>query len=345
MKATTVEDAKFRARLSQVLKSFTSVAALAREIGISDNAIYKWLAGRGQPSISNLVSLSRTAGVSLDWLATGREPTECGTPALGREATEWGTPALGREPTDRGTPATDRKPGERRTPVAGLEPAGHRRAMPSRVAADARDGGPRRTAADADRSSDARDAGPRRGGSGASAPASSTADGHRRATAGERAGSSLRGLPEDDALRQAPTRVAYDEYTFVPREQARVFDGKATMIRSQQVVDSLAFKTEWVRRRLLAAPRNLMLVEVVGDSMAPTLVDSDLILVDLGEPRFKQDGVYVLRRDTELVVKRLQRRPDGKLIIRSDNPAYESTILSRETLGIIGRVIWGAGRM
>ncbi len=51
MKTTTVVgDAEFRSRLSQVLERFGSVAELARVVGITDNAIYKWLAGRGEPN-------------------------------------------------------------------------------------------------------------------------------------------------------------------------------------------------------------------------------------------------------------------------------------------------------
>ncbi len=142
-----------------------------------------------------------------------------------------------------------------------------------------------------------------------------------------------------------PAGGTYDEYTFPPHQRARVRNGADGLILSEQVVDSLAFKTEWLRRRLAAAPRNLMLVEVVGDAMAPTLGDSDLILVDLSEPRFQQDGVYVLRRDGELEVKRLQRGPSGTVIIKSDNSAYESTVVTRDRVGIIGRVIWAAGRI
>ncbi len=40
-------------------------------------------------------------------------------------------------------------------------------------------------------------------------------------------------------------------------------------------------------------------------------------------------------------VKRIQRRPDGKLLVRSDNPKYESMIVP--SVKIIGRVIWIGG--
>ena len=74
--STTVVDAAFRSRLTQVIQSFGSVVALATAVGVSDNAIYKWLAGRGQPSVANLVALARAARVSVEWLATGAEAAQ-----------------------------------------------------------------------------------------------------------------------------------------------------------------------------------------------------------------------------------------------------------------------------
>jgi phage repressor protein C with HTH and peptisase S24 domain len=54
------------------MQQFGSVADLARAVGVSDNAIYKWVSGRGQPGMISLVNLARAAGVSVEWLATGR---------------------------------------------------------------------------------------------------------------------------------------------------------------------------------------------------------------------------------------------------------------------------------
>jgi phage repressor protein C with HTH and peptisase S24 domain len=235
MKSTTIEATAFRLRLSQVLARFQSVAALAREIGVSDNAIYKWIAGRGQPTVTNLVALARAANVSVEWLATGNARA--------------------------GGSLESRAAGARRRPAIDIG------------------------------------------------------------------------------------KAREPEYTYLPRAVARIADGRRQMIRSEQVVDALAFKTDWLRKRLAATPLNLILLEVNGDSMAPTLRDGDLILVDLGEPRFKQDGLYVLRHDGELIVKRVQRGARGELIIRSDNPAYPPTAVSRGRIGVIGRVIWIASRV
>jgi len=141
---------------------------------------------------------------------------------------------------------------------------------------------------------------------------------------------------------QAITRaVEHGDFVFMPRNRIRFSSGRDGILRSDQVVDSIAFRAGWVKRRLNTESRDLILIEVVGDSMAPTVEDSDLILADLAEPRFRQDGIYLLRHDGGLTVKRIQRRPDGKFLVRSDNPKYEAMVVPN--VKIIGRVIWIGG--
>jgi phage repressor protein C with HTH and peptisase S24 domain len=127
----------------------------------------------------------------------------------------------------------------------------------------------------------------------------------------------------------------------MPRNRIRFSSGRDGILRSDQVVDSIAFRADWVKRVLHTESRDLILIEVDGDSMAPTVEDSDLILANLAEPRFRQDGIYLLRPDGGLTVKRIQRRPDGKLLVRSDNPKYEDMVVS--SVKIIGRVVWIGG--
>ena len=90
----------------------------------------------------------------------------------------------------------------------------------------------------------------------------------------------------------------------------------------------------------------LSIIRVEGDSMAPTLSAGDDILVDLGECEGRlRDGIYVLRADDALVVKRLALHPAGRRVtVQSDNPAYPDwPDCDIDELHCIGRVIW-AGR-
>jgi phage repressor protein C with HTH and peptisase S24 domain len=82
------------------------------------------------------------------------------------------------------------------------------------------------------------------------------------------------------------------------------------------------------------------------DSLSPTLSDGDDILVDESDGAERiRDGIYVLRRDDTLMVKRIAVSPTGRhATIKSDNPSYpEWRDCELGSLGVIGRVIW-AGR-
>jgi phage repressor protein C with HTH and peptisase S24 domain len=89
-------------------------------------------------------------------------------------------------------------------------------------------------------------------------------------------------------------------------------------------------------------------IQVAGDSMAPTLDDGDDILVDRGDAAASlRDGIYVLRLDGALNVKRLiVDRARRRVSVKSDNPAYTSwPTLDLERLDVIGRVVWAGRRL
>ena len=77
--------------------------------------------------------------------------------------------------------------------------------------------------------------------------------------------------------------------------------------------------------------------------MEPTLHDGDEVMVDLADGQSRlRDGIYVLRLDDSLMVKRLARQPSGRGIsIRSDNPDYPSwQDINPSRIDIVGRVLW-----
>ncbi len=107
-----------------------------------------------------------------------------------------------------------------------------------------------------------------------------------------------------------------------------------------------AFDEKWLRGVTTSAPGQLSIIRVEGDSMSPTLNAGDDILVDLGDVVERlRDGIYVLRADDTLVVKRLALHPAGRRVtVQSDNPAYPDwPDCNLDELQCIGRVIW-AGR-
>lgn len=137
------------------------------------------------------------------------------------------------------------------------------------------------------------------------------------------------------------------EFVLLPRYEVRAAAGGGALVHSEQVVDHLAFKSDWVRHRLRRNPAHLGLIEAMGDSMEPTISDGDLLLVDFSENKVKDNAIYALSADGDLIVKRIQRNPiTGSLTIISDNPRYSPIVLEGHEaarLRVVGQVCWHGG--
>lgn len=103
------------------------------------------------------------------------------------------------------------------------------------------------------------------------------------------------------------------------------------------------FRRAWIRDRLKAAPSMLRAMAVDGDSMTPTLLDGDTVLVDLNQRGPKPPGVFVLHDGMGLVAKRLEYVPlsdPARIRILSDNPQYSPYECLADEINIVGRVRW-----
>ncbi len=80
------------------------------------------------------------------------------------------------------------------------------------------------------------------------------------------------------------------------------------------------------------------------DSMAPTLMAGDSILIDLAGRQTLRDGIFVIASDSGPLVKRLSVHPiTGRVAILADNPAYpDFPDCDPQTIKLIGRVVWVA---
>ncbi len=117
-------------------------------------------------------------------------------------------------------------------------------------------------------------------------------------------------------------------------------------LADDELSGAMAFGPKWLKR-LGSDPAKLSLISVDGDSMEPTLYDGDDIMVDHGAAEAAlRDGIYVLRMDDVLLVKRLALGPSGKISVRSDNPQYPDwDDVDVADVNIIGRVVWTGRRL
>jgi hypothetical protein len=133
----------------------------------------------------------------------------------------------------------------------------------------------------------------------------------------------------------------------VPQLAVGASAGAGANIDGEGVEAGFAFDPRWLRR-LGADTRALSIISVEGDSMAPTLNDGDDILVDGADTAARlRDGIYVLRMDDALMVKRVARLPvAGRIAVLSDNRDYPSwPDLAADAVSLVGRVVWTGRRV
>lgn len=132
------------------------------------------------------------------------------------------------------------------------------------------------------------------------------------------------------------------DYTLVDCYQVFASAGFGATVSDELKTDPMAFRTDWLKKEGLA-PERLAVIRAKGDSMEPTISNNDIILVSLCNGDALRDGLYVLRIGDSLLVKRLQFDPFGGFKIISDNPGYETQVVTKEQrpdVHVVGRVAW-----
>ncbi|MGC1331032.1 helix-turn-helix domain-containing protein, partial [Pseudomonas sp.] len=71
-------------RIADMAESLGGKRNLARQAGVHETQLYKYIRGGSAPSLAVCLAMARAAGVSLDWLIAGSE-----APPAGDEHTVW----------------------------------------------------------------------------------------------------------------------------------------------------------------------------------------------------------------------------------------------------------------
>jgi|KBSSwiStaDraftv2_1062776.scaffolds.fasta_scaffold489436_2 hypothetical protein len=143
------------------------------------------------------------------------------------------------------------------------------------------------------------------------------------------------------SLVSAPRAQA--EWADIPRLALGASAGPGALADDEVPVGRLRFSSRWLKSQGLE-PAMLSVIEVEGDSMEPTLRDSDEILVDR-TTRPLRAGIHVIRVDDVLLVKRLEAGSAGMVRVISDNPAYPRMERPLAEVDVVGRVVWKGGKI
>jgi phage repressor protein C with HTH and peptisase S24 domain len=88
-------------------------------------------------------------------------------------------------------------------------------------------------------------------------------------------------------------------------------------------------------------PERLFVARGSGDSMFPTLINNDTVIIDTGQRRLTmQDRIWAISLHGAGGIKRLRTIGKSRILVVSDNPAVPDQEADAEDVFIAGRVIW-----
>ena len=135
-----------------------------------------------------------------------------------------------------------------------------------------------------------------------------------------------------------------DDADYVAVSEVTTAAGTGTTIDTERVTGRMKFPRTWLNQHGLSAPE-CRIIRVTGESMEPTLADGCAILVNRTSRRRRDNRIFVIRIDDELIVKRAAKDPAAGWQLVSDNPnktAWPTRPWPREA-NVVGEVKW-AGR-
>src|SRR3989339_1490522 len=85
--------------------------------------------------------------------------------------------------------------------------------------------------------------------------------------------------------------------------------------------------------------KNIEAINVSGDSMEPTFSYNDIVFINRSKTDLQRGGIFTIRTEAGLFIKRVHKRIDGKIDIISDNQVYSTQTLNPSEIEVIGRVV------
>src|ERR1035437_3135065 len=136
--------------------------------------------------------------------------------------------------------------------------------------------------------------------------------------------------------------ICSSDFVYIPIYDIRAAAGHGCIVDEETIIDRFAFKLDWFNKNICGSKSDLVIFTAHGESMEPTIKNGDLIMIDTSGKKIR-DGIFVIRFDNSLLVKRLSLMPKDKLQIKSDNPdhpTFEVDLKEEDSFAVIGRVVW-----
>ncbi len=129
-------------------------------------------------------------------------------------------------------------------------------------------------------------------------------------------------------------------FEIVPKVKARLSAGDGSFDVDQKISEYYSFQKIWLRKK--GNPKDMVLMDIAGNSMEPELKDGDTVLVDRSKSEILAGAIYAVGVEDTVLIKRVEKLPH-KLVLISDNEKYSPTYITGDDINrvrILGKVIW-----
>lgn len=138
-----------------------------------------------------------------------------------------------------------------------------------------------------------------------------------------------------------------DDVVFIPLLEVIASAGPGIENSNPVAKDYLPFPRRWLEQLNLPVEYARFL-DSRGDSMTETIKEDAICLADIRWQRPRLDAIFVVVHNNDVRIKRIGRGIEGRVTLISDNPRYETEVLSEpeaRSLKIAGRVVWAGGKI
>ncbi len=97
------------------------------------------------------------------------------------------------------------------------------------------------------------------------------------------------------------------------------------------------YETVYIDKKII--DKNLDAINVIGDSMEPTIKDGSIIFIDRNDTNISNGGIFVISTPAGVFVKRVRIKSSGEIELISDNKVYPPENLKTDEVKIVGKVV------
>lgn len=151
----------------------------------------------------------------------------------------------------------------------------------------------------------------------------------------------LAGLDARGAVIPQPEEIADQlDAVLVPEIDVAFSMGGGSVIEDFPIVRMVPLSRAWLSSLTSSPASQLVIGRGEGDSMMPTILDQELVIIDLSQKTIRnQDRIWALGYGGVGMIKRVRALPNGSYQINSDNPNVTPIIANDDEMITVGRVV------